>query len=473
MIAEAALAAALNTFFAPYAERGALSVAVIREGRAVVRTYGAPPGAVFRMASLSKVVTALAVVRSGHNLHVPTRYGVTLHHLLTHTSGIDDAFFGNTAPIESPITLAEHFTRRPPRFGRPAGREVVYSNEGLALAGHLIEDSRPFEQIVAETVFAPLGMTRSTFAQPPPWPVIPSGSEKERLIQTPAGAMTGTAEDMAKLLAFLLSDDPATVIMRHNRYGLFQHENAFFHTGRSGHESVLYLDPAKRLGLFLVHTGGLDRDLRKRFVREFGGWRAPAPRAVQITAGTYRPILFPLHRIERLANLGADTSVRAAGSTVTVRLPPLAAGETLVFTNGVTADGFVLNSNGGRFTISGPLFEPITFEPVRVSGRLQLLLALAAWIILASAAFTRGGRLFAVVALLFALAPVAFFANYLPRSAEARPFHVEMSVKLGVATLAVAAAFAMATPLVARRAHHVIAAVCAASLGVWVLWWIA
>lgn len=466
------MVAALDSFFAPYARQGALSVAVVRDGRTVVRGYGAPPDAVFRMASLSKVVTALAVVRSGRDLHAPTRYGVTLHHLLTHTSGIDDAFFGNTAPVGAHITLAEHFRRRPPRFGRPAGREVLYSNEGMALAGHVIEDGRAFEEVVAQTVFVPLGMNRSTFAQPPPWPVIASGAESERLIQSPSGAMTSTAADMAKLLAFLLSNDPAAVTMRTHRYGLFEHEGALFHTGRSGHESVLYLDPAKRLGLFLVHTGGLDRDLRKRFVREFGGWRTPAPRAVRIAPGTYRPILFPVHRIERIANLGADTAVREDGDTVAIRLPPFALGETLRFTNGVTGDGYVLDGGGARFTIRGPLFEPVTFAPVRVSGRVQLLLALLAYLAIAVAAFTRGGRLFLVVALLFALAPVAFFANYLPRSAEERPFHVEMSVKLAVTALALASAFAIATPLVARRPLHAVAAICAVGLGGWVFWWI-
>lgn len=443
----------------------ALAFAIVQDGRVVeIRN----PDAVFRMASLSKVVTAYAVVKSGADLHADTGHGVTLHHLLTHTSGIEDAFFGNTVPVSEQVTLADHFRERPPRFGRAPGDAVVYSNEGMTLAGHLAANG-PFEEWIAKTVFAPLGMTRSSFEQPPPFPVIASGAEGERLVQAPAGAMVSTASDMARLLIALLSDDSAAKSMRANRYGLFEYGGAFFHTGRSGHESVLYLNPEKRLGIFLVHTGGLDRNLRTNFVRDRGGWTPPAPTNPRIESGTYRPLLFPVHRIERIANLGADAAVRINGDRITLRLPPLAMGKTLTFDRGLTADGYVVRGNGDRFTITGPLFEPVTFVrvPAYASGRVQLIVAFSLFVAIVIAAFR--DRLFATVAILFLLAPVMFFASYLPRSAEVRPFVVESSVKMAVAVLVTASAFALTTPLLRRRPVHTAAAV---MLGVWTLWWV-
>lgn len=461
MILALLLAATLDEYFAPYSKRGALAVAIVQDGKpAAIRAYGSSPDDAFRLASLSKVVTALAVVKSGADLHAPTRYGVTLHQLLTHTSGIDDAFFGNTVPVEEDVTLAEHFRRRPPRFGRAAGEVVVYSNEGMTLAGHLIENGRRFEEVVQKTVLEPLAMTHSTFMQPPPFPVIPSGAENERLVQSPAGAMIGTAGDMARLMVFLLSDDPAAVTMRANRYGLFELGGAYFHTGRSGHESVLYLSPKKRLGLFLVHTGGLGRDLRRNFVRDFGGWELPKPRSVQLDAGIYRPFLLPTHRIESAARLATDTSVRVDASTITVRMPPFATGQQLVFENGVTKDSYVLTGEGRRFTITGPLFEPVTFERIAVSGRAQLIAAAVAFVVMLA-----GGRKFLIAGALFALVPITFFAFY-----RFNPFFVEAAVNRALIVLGAAVLAAFATPFMVRksgRRRHVVAAVAAITLGIW------
>lgn len=464
ILAAAVLASQLDSYFASYANRGALAVAVVREGRVeAVRTYGAKSDAGFRVASLSKVVTAYAIIKSGADLDAPTQYGgVTLRQLLTHTSGIDDAFFGNSVPIAQRVTLAEHFRKRPPRFGRRAGEVVVYSNEGIALAGHLLETpNESFETIVQRTVFTPLGMTRSTFVQPPPFEVVPSGEEHARLVQAPAGAMVSTAADMARLMLALLPE------VREKRFAMFEYGGAFFHTGRSGHESVLYLNPDKRLGLFLVHTGGLGAHLRRNFVRDFGGWSPPQPSNPKIEPGLYRPILFPKYRIERVANLGADTRVKASGNRINVSFPPFAIGELTTFDRGVSRNGFVLTGGGNRFTLRGPLFEPVTFERIRISGTVKLIAAAVAFLLMLI-----GGKRFAVVALLFLLAPVAFLANYLPRAPETRPFHVESSVHLAVALLIVASLAALATiyvPWKTRKMRHVIASTAAVGIAIFVL----
>jgi hypothetical protein len=451
----------------------ALATAVVRDSRVVSMEN---PRAVFRMASLSKVVTAYAVQqleREGRvdsdadiGAYLPDlpmhRHGgakVTLRHLLTHTSGIDDAFLGNVVPLGKHIpTLEEHFRARPPHFGRPPGAQVLYSNEGIALTGLIIErvTKLPFAAYVQRRIFEPLGMRSSSFAQPPPFGVIPSGAEHEALVQAPSGAMVSNAEDMAKLMIALLSSGAP--------YGMFAGEiggrPGLFHTGRSGHESVLYLIPAEKLGVFMVHTGGLDRALRRRFVESIVGSGRPAPRDVHVASGTYRPILLPLTRVERAGELATDAEVRATGSTITVRLPPFALGQTLVFQHGLSADGYRISGAGGRFIITGPLLDPVTFEriPWWTCGRAQLIaFALAILIILIEIFRAHGAArvAFALILAFLIAAPLTFLALYLPCGAESRPFHVASSLRAAMVMLLLAAVTAVVTPWIARRRHLV------------------
>jgi len=471
----------LDDFFRPHAGRGIVAVAIVHDGQVTVRAYGAAPDSVFRMASLSKVVTAYAAVQLAKegrlDLHarIPGT-PVTPHHLLTHTSGIEDAFFGNTVHVGRHITLAEHFSENPPRFGRPPGREIVYSNEGIALLGRVIEQGcgLQFEQCVQRRVFGPLGMQRSTFVQPPPFPVIPSGAEGQASVQAPAGAMVSTAADMAKFLEALLG--------AHQTDGLFRDDigghRALFHTGRSGHESVLYLVPQHHLGLFVVHTGGMDRALRKRFVTEAVRRLLPAQpgrlrtgRPGGLRSGIYRPILFPRWRIEHAALLGADAMLEVDGDRATLRMPPFAMGPKLEF----ASDGYAITGGGDRVTVSGPLFEPVTFEriPWYASGRVQLAAIAVAALALLVVAIRRRGNVLVVVSL-FATAPLAIAAIYFPGDAEQRPFLVEPSLRVGLTFVMLACAAALRLPLVAwrsRRIDDAIAAACAAAITVFLWYW--
>ena len=450
------------------------AAAVVRDGRVVaVEALGVPREAVFRMASLSKVVTAYVVLqlvkerRVDLNADLATYLGdlpmkrhrgakVTLHHLVTHTSGIEDAFFGNVVPVTGHIpSLDEHFRARPPTFGRPPGAQVLYSNEGMALAGLVIErvTALPFAEAVRRRVFEPLGMRSSSFAQPPPLRVVPSGAEREAMLQSPSGAMVSTAGDMAKLMIALLSEPVL--------YGMFAGDiggrPGLFHTGRSGHESVLYLIPRERLGVFLVHTGGLDRTLRRRYVESIvGNGPPPPPRDVRIASGVYRPILLPQTRIEKFGELMADANATANGSRITVRMPPFARGQTLVFDRGASSDGYRIDGNADRFTITGPLFDPVTFVriPWWASGIAQLGGFGIALLILLIAVLRARGKpriAFALVLLFLLAAPVAFLAGYLPGDPETRPFRVASSARLAVTMLMCAAATCVITPFLARR----------------------
>jgi CubicO group peptidase (beta-lactamase class C family) len=157
---------------------------------AIARGFGAaqleprrpvdPARTVFRLASVSKTITATAalqlVERGRLNLHtdvnlylrsfhLATEHGpITLHHLLTHTAGFDERLIGTAArSVRDLQPSSQYFARSmPPTFIEP-GRVISYSNHGFGLIGHLVQEvsGRPFADYVREEIFEPLGMWRS------------------------------------------------------------------------------------------------------------------------------------------------------------------------------------------------------------------------------------------------------------------------------------------------------------------------
>jgi CubicO group peptidase (beta-lactamase class C family) len=146
---------------------------------------------------------------------------ITIRHLLTHTSGIQnhvavphwlDVFRSNLAFETTPARdeLLKMFFKLPLEF-RP-GESWAYDNTGYYLLGVVIEKAsgKSYWQFLHERIFKPLGMndTRST----DPQPIVPnraSGYEwknehfENRPVLLPAiafsaGSLLSTAEDMAK-----------------------------------------------------------------------------------------------------------------------------------------------------------------------------------------------------------------------------------------------------------------------------------
>ena len=147
--------------------------------------------------------------------------GITIRHLLTHTSGIQnhvavphwlDVFRTNLAFETTPTRgeLLKMFFKLPLEF--QPGESWAYDNTGYYLLGMIIEKAsgKSYWQFLDERVFKPLGMnaTRST----DPQPIVPnraSGYEwknehfENRPVLLPAiafsaGSLLSTAEDMAK-----------------------------------------------------------------------------------------------------------------------------------------------------------------------------------------------------------------------------------------------------------------------------------
>jgi CubicO group peptidase (beta-lactamase class C family) len=324
-----------------------LVLAVVADGHlAAARGYGAaaldpwravdPARTIFRVASVSKLVTATAVmqlVEQGrldlrrdvndylNSFHLPSRHGViTLHHLLTHTGGFDERLTGVAArsePERQPLRLFLARTM-PPTFIEP-GRVISYSNHGLALAGLIVEETsgRSFADYVRERILEPLDMHSSGFT-------LSADAQRERAVayelagaghralpfdvlqMPPAGAFATTGTEMARFLIAHLRGGavegrrilgPDTVACMHAphfrqhpdasgwAYGFWEDRSApggaLLHNGGGpGYRALVYLLPAYDFGFFLAYNLA-DRDasgeLQEVFIRKVLDAFVPAP----------------------------------------------------------------------------------------------------------------------------------------------------------------------------------------------------
>jgi len=182
-----------------------VSIAVIQDGAIAwargfgVTRIGGPavtPDTLFQAASISKPVSALAVLRlveSGKvdldtdvNQYLKTwkvpenrftaRAKVTLRTLLTHTAGMTVRGFPGYAANTPLPTVVQILKGEPPAntpriiVDKVPGISGRYSGGGYVVAQQLLEDVTgiPFPQLMRDSVLAPIGMTRSTFEQPIP-----------------------------------------------------------------------------------------------------------------------------------------------------------------------------------------------------------------------------------------------------------------------------------------------------------------
>jgi CubicO group peptidase (beta-lactamase class C family) len=153
-----------------------------------------PDQTLFRIASVSKAVTAWGVmklVEEGRlSLDEPIlphlkrwrfpgseiyRDKVTVRQLLSHTAGLDDGLgYGGFLPGEAPQTLEESLTLtrdstvsepRGVMVTREPGKSMVYGSAAYTILQLLIEEvtNRPFAEYMKETIFQPLGMSKSSF----------------------------------------------------------------------------------------------------------------------------------------------------------------------------------------------------------------------------------------------------------------------------------------------------------------------
>ena len=188
------LTAELDAFLDSLVQRGQFSgVVLVARGDQVVfnQGYGAAdrernipntPQTRYRLGSVTKPFTALAILmlQAQGRLDVqdpicqyipdcpPAWQEITIHHLLTHTSGIPSLtelpdYQVTKATPSPPEQSIARFRNLPLEF-RP-GAAWKYSNSGYILLGYILEQAsgQPYEVYLQEHIFDPLGMSNTGY----------------------------------------------------------------------------------------------------------------------------------------------------------------------------------------------------------------------------------------------------------------------------------------------------------------------
>jgi len=149
--------------------------------------YNAPQTR-FEIGSLTKAFTAVAIMilQEQGRLSVqdrackyvqgcpPAYQSITIHHLLTHTSGITDLTSSDVATATPPPGLVDMSFQQMFDLikGRPLafepGSKFAYSNTGYAMLGHIIKQvsGEEYTNFISNHILAPLGMANSNFDRP-------------------------------------------------------------------------------------------------------------------------------------------------------------------------------------------------------------------------------------------------------------------------------------------------------------------
>jgi CubicO group peptidase (beta-lactamase class C family) len=145
-------------------------------------------------------------------LQVSPAPGPTLRELLTHTAGVRAGAYLHTPGETAPAFTS--FVRGVVALDAPPRQRWTYSNLGCAVVGQVLEDAAgvPYEQLLADSVLRPLGMT-STTVRTRTVEELPAGywidrgevvaTPKRDIILRAAGGALSTPADIALLLRFL------------------------------------------------------------------------------------------------------------------------------------------------------------------------------------------------------------------------------------------------------------------------------
>ena len=262
-----------------------------------------PETTLFKQASVSKLITWTAVmqlVEQGKidldrdinaylDFRIPPFAGkpVTMRNLMTHTGGFDEVQRGlNSYDPKKIPSLGDALKRQVPYRIYAPGTTPAYSNYGTSLAGYIVErvSGLSYNDYVERHIFAPAGMTRSTFRQPLPTrlqPLMASGymlgSGKpgpfELSSLTPSGAMAASGADMARFMIAHLDKGgpllkPATAAQMHDTIlrlvpplngmalGFYEQNingrRALSHAGDSlNFHSQLWIFPEEKVGIYM------------------------------------------------------------------------------------------------------------------------------------------------------------------------------------------------------------------------------
>lgn len=316
------------------------AVAIVKDGKVMVKKgYGYadkekkipidPNKTVFRIASVSKALTATALMQlvekgqieldgdvDGYLDEVqfdnPFSQPVTIKHLLTHTTGFYTEALrpGDiTEDLSKDFPMKDYIKERLPKVTRQPGKSYMYDNYASTLQGYLVEkiSGIPFHTYMKKNIFEPLHMDHSDFALTSTVKEnlatgYNSKGEPMKLYQifptnNPAGSMNTTAEDMSKyMIAYLnggtngekriLQDDTVNEMNKyhsaiHPKYpdtglGLENispnSSNGQYVIAKGGDlpdfSSCMWFLPEHKLGIFVTYNKQ-SNDLREELFKEF------------------------------------------------------------------------------------------------------------------------------------------------------------------------------------------------------------
>ena len=132
------------------------------------------------VALLQLVETGICDVDDPVSAYLPVEFDQpepTIHHLLTHSSGlpslgVSETLLARRLRLPDPgIAMGDiddfyaHVNAAESERTDPPGERFAYCNTGYALLGEVVESltGRPFDEYVTEHIFEPLGMERTTF----------------------------------------------------------------------------------------------------------------------------------------------------------------------------------------------------------------------------------------------------------------------------------------------------------------------
>lgn len=280
----------------------------------------------FQVGSVTKTLTAAALVSIAEQgkvrLDAPIGsylqgFGsrlsqVTLHQLLSQTSGLKDA--PGQAGLHDEVALGD-FVRswKDDVFLLDGGKAFSYSNLGYAFAGYVLErvTGKPYADAMQEILFDPLGMNRATFrpTMAMTYPLVQGhaaeGREKPAVARPvsddtrlwPAGYLFASLDDLARFVIALMNDGKVdgrqalprdvgakmlvprieipTNVFVHGQYGygLFLHDRyrqrIAFHPGTStGYTAEIRMVPEQSAAVVLLCNLNGAR-LEKTFAKAF------------------------------------------------------------------------------------------------------------------------------------------------------------------------------------------------------------
>lgn len=234
---------ALRTFGVP-----GVAIGIVRGAQSYVAGFGvtsieepAPitPDTLFRVASITKVVTATAIMRlvdrGELELDAPVQryiadlaldtpaatHQLTLRHLMTHTTGWPASQTQVDHSTEALQRVVAGLSAAPRML--PIGESWSYGNLGIAIAGRLIEiaTGKVFDAAIRDLVLDPLGMDRTVFfaeealSYETAAPHVTDGSTPTVLRRRglrghpsplPAAGLFSTARDLIRFAQFHLGD---------------------------------------------------------------------------------------------------------------------------------------------------------------------------------------------------------------------------------------------------------------------------